>query len=178
MPVGATSDLSKTQDACSLSLRERARVRGNETPPTETADRILPVQFDRLPGPVACAAQKQISRDAPRTTGVGRQAHWCFERCFPLTPPSPLGRGRIARRAFATAERLDSSQSGARCSLSLRERARVRGNETPPTKTAARILQPQFNLLPESKLAITSGPKSVDGGSAGNRKGRQLRVAA
>jgi hypothetical protein len=41
----------------------------------------------------------------------------------------PLGRGRIARRAFANPERLDSLPRGMPCSLSLWERARVRGNE-------------------------------------------------
>jgi len=33
--------------------------------------------------------------------GARSQAHWCFERCFPLTPPSPLGRGRIVHRCVA-----------------------------------------------------------------------------
>ncbi len=56
-------------------------------------------------------------------------------------------------------------------SLSLREivaarSARVRGNEAQPTKTAGRILQGQLDRLPESELAITSGAKPVDGGSA------------
>ncbi len=37
MPARATSDLRKTQDDRSLSLRERAGVRGNETQPTKTA---------------------------------------------------------------------------------------------------------------------------------------------
>src|SRR6266852_1967225 len=63
--------------------------------------------------------------------------------------PPPTGRGRIARRAFASPERLGSSPRGMRCPLSLRERARVRGNETPPTKTAGRILQAQLDRLPE-----------------------------
>src|SRR5437899_6279575 len=39
---------------------------------------------------------------------------------------SPLGRGRITRLAFANQERLDSLQRGMRCSLSPRERVRVR----------------------------------------------------
>jgi hypothetical protein len=90
VPVRATSDLRKTQDDRSLSLRERARVRGNETPPTKTAGPILQAQLDRLPQSVACGAQKQISRRALRTTGVSRQTHWCFERCFPLTPALSL----------------------------------------------------------------------------------------
>ena len=54
MPMGATPDLGKTQDARSLSLREivaarSARVRGNERQPTKTAGRILQAQLDRLP---------------------------------------------------------------------------------------------------------------------------------
>jgi len=51
-------------------------------------------------------------------------------------------------------------------SLSLRERDRVRGNETQPTKTAGRILQAQLDPLTESKLAITLSQKPVDSGSA------------
>src|SRR5712691_8317270 len=62
------------------------------------------------------------------------QAHWCFERGFPLTPALSIG-GRIVCRAFGNRENIDSSQRGVRCSLSLRERARVRGNETQPTQT-------------------------------------------
>src|SRR5438445_13132876 len=76
---------------CSLSPGERVRVRGNETPPTKTAGRTSPAQLDRLTEPVAGATQKQISRRALRTTGVSRQSHWCFERCFPLTPALSLG---------------------------------------------------------------------------------------
>jgi hypothetical protein len=53
-----------------------------------------------------------------------------------------------------------------------RERARVRGNETPPTKTAGRILQAQLDKLLDSELTITSSAKPVDGGSASARKGR------
>src|SRR6267378_7708 len=48
MPAGATPDLRKTQDVGPLSLRESAEVRGNETPPTKTAGRILPAQLDWL----------------------------------------------------------------------------------------------------------------------------------
>src|SRR5229473_5592696 len=54
--------------------------------------------------------------------------------------------------------------------LSLRERARVRGNETPPTKTAGRILPAQLDWLRESKLAFTSGAEPVDGRRARGRK--------
>src|SRR5438445_3277971 len=64
-----------------------------------------------------------------------------------------------------------------RCSLSLRERARVRGNETQPTETVGRILQAQLDRLPESELAIPSSAESVDGGSAPSRKRRQSKIA-
>ncbi len=156
------------------------------------------------------------------------QAHWCFERCFPLTPalslgerenrpprirqsratrlvtardavsPLPAGEGqgegerdeanrngrtnfagatrsarrvkvgylierRACRRLFANPERLDSSQRGMRCSLSLRERARVRGNETKPTETAGRISPAQLDRLAESRSAISSSAEPVEG---------------
>jgi len=55
------------------------------------------------------------------------QARWFAERFFPLTPALSPRRGRIVRCAFADPERLDSSPRGMRCSLSRRERARVRG---------------------------------------------------
>src|SRR5258708_3505927 len=57
-----------------------------------------------------------------------------------------------------------------RCSLSLRERDRVRGKETQSTETAGRILQAQLDRLAESGLAITSSAEPVDGGSARGRK--------
>ncbi len=122
--------------------------------------------------------------------GARSQAHWCFERSFPLTPPSPLGRGRLAGRCVANrthgivrvfrrriAERtapvgatseLRKTQGAG--SLSRRERARVRGNGTQPTETAGRILQAQLNRLSESELAITASEKPVDGRRARGRK--------
>src|SRR5713226_6825227 len=75
------------------------------------------------------------------------QARWFARRFFPLTPALSPRRGRTVRRAFANPERFDSSQRGMRCSLSLRERARVRGNATPPTKTAGRTLPAQLDRL-------------------------------
>src|SRR5258708_14109416 len=73
-------------------------------------------------------------------------------------------------RGFANPERLGSSRHGVRYSLSLRERARVRGNEAPPTKSTGRIFQAQLDRFPEPGLAITSGAKPVDGGGADGRK--------
>ena len=61
---------------------------------------------------------------------------------FPSPRPYPSGRGRIVRRLAASSgrqdqsqrrdgqSRLESSESGGDCSLSLKERARVRGNRT------------------------------------------------
>src|SRR6266568_5259734 len=84
-------------------------------------------------------------------------------------------RGKIARHAFANPERLESSQRGMRRSLSLRERVRVRGNETQPTETAGRILQAQPNRLPESDLATTSSAEPVASGSGRPRNLRQVQ---
>src|SRR5713226_3844108 len=100
----------------------------------------------------------------------GSQTNRCFERAFPLTPPSPSGRGSVARRAFANPERLDLSPRGMRYSLSLRERVRVRGNGTPPTETPRRLLQAQIDWLAEAGLAIISSPEPVDGRRARGRK--------
>ncbi len=111
---------------------------------------------------------------APASEPSARFANsrWFWRRDeFPSPRPSPNGRGRIVRRALGNPERLDSSQRGMRCSLSLRERVRVRGNETQPTKTAGPILQAQLDRLPESELAIASGAEPVDGGSARPRPG-------
>src|SRR6266702_2197618 len=82
-------DSSRRGMRCSLSLRERVRVRGNEAPPTKSAGRILQAQLDRLSEPVACATQKQISRHARRTTGVNREAELVFRALRPPYPPPP-----------------------------------------------------------------------------------------
>ncbi len=188
MPVGATSDLSKTQDACSLSLRERARVRGNETPPTKTAGRILQAQLDRL----AESRLADISRAKPADSESvrSRKRIGASIVASPSPRPSPPGRGRIVRRAVANRTRRvvrlrrrsigertvpvgatsDLSKTQDASSLSLWERARVRGNEAPPTKTAARILQAQLDRLAESKLADISRAKAIEGGTASGRK--------
>src|SRR5437867_3206318 len=47
--------------------------------------------------------------------------------CFPSPRPSPLGRGRIIARPLANRARWELSRVGSCCSLSLRERVRVRG---------------------------------------------------
>jgi hypothetical protein len=174
----------------SLSLRERVRVRENETQPTKTAGRISPAQPDRLPD----SELTTISSARPVDGGSGRGRKrigvssvtspsprplpWAGRRAdalllcvtSPSPRPSPWGRGRIARRAVVNPQRLDSSQRGMRRSLSLRERARVRGNQTQPTKTAGRILPAQPDRLPDSELTTTSSARPVDGGSARGRK--------
>src|SRR5216684_4175462 len=152
----------------SLSLRERARVRGNETPPTKTDERVFQAQLDQLPE----SGLAITSSAAPVDGGAahGRKRIGFSSVASPSPRPSPLGRGRIVHRAFADAGRLESSRRGMRGSLSLRERARVRGNETPPTKTDERVFQAQLDQLPESGLAITSSAAPVDGGAAHGRK--------
>src|SRR5258708_4872374 len=72
---------------------------------------------------------------------------------------------------------LESSRRGMRCPLSLGERAWVRGNETPPTKTAGRILPAQLDRLPESEFATTSIAEPAAGGSGRPRNLRQVQIA-
>ena len=158
------------RDAVSPLPAGEGQGEGNETPPTKTPGRILQAQPDRRPEPIACAAKNKFPdvlyagpTQAGKRVGVSSVAS-------PSPRPSPLGRGRIARRVFANPERLDSSQRGTRCPLSLRERARVRGNETKPTETAGRILLAQLDRLSDSELTITSSAKPVDGGRAPGRK--------
>jgi hypothetical protein len=52
----------------------------------------------------------------------------CSSVAFPLTPPSPSGRGRTIGRVEMKLESLLCSQHELNCSLPPRERARVRGN--------------------------------------------------
>src|SRR5437899_12894922 len=49
-------------------------------------------------GSARAAPRLRVDNHAERkagrwSKGAHSQAHWCFEHCFPLTPPSPLGRG-------------------------------------------------------------------------------------
>src|SRR6266568_6209967 len=46
---------------------------------------------EKRPGGLGLCYQKQIFRHTRRTTGASRQARWCFDRCFPLTPALSLG---------------------------------------------------------------------------------------
>ena len=93
----------------SLSLRERARVRGKAA-----RNRQGP---GALPG---------VERCFPSLRVVGfigtSQAGWFAERFFPLTPALSPRRGRTVRCAFANPERLDSSPRGMRCYLREREK--------------------------------------------------------
>ncbi len=78
-----------------------------------------------MPSPVGKGGQVECwSRGAEHGSGQRR-------RDFSPSPrPSPLGRGRIVHRACANPQRLDLSRRGMRCSLSLRERGRVRGERS------------------------------------------------
>ncbi len=107
------------------------------------AARILQAQLDRL----VESKLADMSRAKPldSESARGRKRIGPSIVASPSPRPSPPGRGRIVRRAFANPERLDFSQRGMRCSLSLRERARVRGNEAPPTKTRSASLFSSFS---------------------------------
>src|SRR5713226_3233716 len=83
-PAGATSDLRKTQDANSLALRERARVRGNETPPTKTAGRILQAQRELL-------RKSELATTSSEKPVVGRRARG-RKRIGVSSVPSPSPR--------------------------------------------------------------------------------------
>ncbi len=82
----------------SLSLRERVRVRGNETQHIIRCGRILPTPQELL-GPGILLAQPVCSAGEleRRQAGTGgwpqtrSPAHGCFERYFPLTPALSLG---------------------------------------------------------------------------------------
>jgi hypothetical protein len=96
---------------CSLSLRERARVRGKAA-----------CSCQGLP---ALAGVELCFRSLRVVDSIGSSpARWFAERLFPLTPALSPRRGRTVRCAFANPERLDSSQREMRCFLSLRERVR------------------------------------------------------
>ena len=61
---------------------------------------------------------------------------------FPLTPPSPAGRGRTQHRRGRVARRLDLPKRVIRCSLSPGERVRVRASRwAPATAASAGIVQ-------------------------------------
>jgi hypothetical protein len=93
----------------SLSLRERARVRGKAA-----RNRQGP---GALPGAEFCSPSLRV------IDFIGSLQARCFaERFFPLTPALSPRRGRTVRCAFANSERLDSSPRGMRCSLRERER--------------------------------------------------------
>ncbi len=57
--------------------------------------------------------QKEIPRHVLSRTGVSRQARWCFERCFPLTPALSLGEreNRTPRFRQSRASRLLAAQA-------------------------------------------------------------------
>jgi hypothetical protein len=63
---------------------------------------------------------------------IRRLARIFLTACSPSPRPSPLGRGRIVARRLARRVGLERSRRGRGCSLSLRERVRVRGNKPRP----------------------------------------------
>jgi hypothetical protein len=92
----------------SLSLRERARVRGKAARNRQGPGALPGVErcFPSL-GVVVFIGSSQAGRFA--------------ERFLPHTPALSPRRGRTVRGAFANPERLDSSPRGMRCSLRERE---------------------------------------------------------
>jgi len=93
----------------SLSLRERARVRGTAAYNCQRLGALLGVEL--------CVPSLRMADFI-----FGPQARWFAERFFPLTPALSPRRGRTVRRAFANPERLDSSPRGMRCFLLESER--------------------------------------------------------
>src|SRR6266571_4305421 len=94
---------------CSLSLRERARVRGKATRTRQGLGALSGVEL--------CFPSLRV------VDIIGSsQARWFAERFFPLTPALSPRRGRTVRCTVATPERLDSSPRGMRCSLRESER--------------------------------------------------------
>ena len=132
------SRLVAAREQCSLSLRERARVRGNETQPSKTAGRILQAQLDRLHERAWISHQAQsLSMAEARAVASA----WVFRALLPPHPgPLPWGEGESS--AALSPIQSASTRCSAGCGVpSPRGRARVRGNETQLTKTAGRILQ-------------------------------------
>ncbi len=88
----------------SLSLRERARVRGKAACNCQG--------LGALPGAEPCFASLRVVELIGSS-----QTRWFAGRFFPLTPALSPRRGRTVRCAVANPERLDSSPRGIRCSL-------------------------------------------------------------
>ena len=103
------SQVGSHRETNSLSLRERARVRGKAA-----RNRQGP---GALPGVERCFPSLRV------VDFIGSsQAGWFAERFFPLTPALSPRRGRTVRCTFAYPERLDSSPRGRGCCLRERER--------------------------------------------------------
>src|SRR5438445_13729505 len=115
---------------------------------------MLQARLDRLSGPelaITSCAEPVDSGSARSRKRIGVSSV-----AFPSPRPLPWGEGeslaakwRIERAGsrgclgvesrsarYQRERRPTQQRRGMRCPLSLRERARVRGNETPPTKTA------------------------------------------
>src|SRR5258708_10601671 len=81
----------------SLSPREGKgegeRDAANQNGRTNFAGSVRPAPRLRVDNHIECKACRCWKR-------ARSQAHWCFERSFPLTPPSPLGRERRILRLY------------------------------------------------------------------------------
>ena len=118
MPARATSDLRKTQDDRSLSLRERARVRGNETQPTKRPDQFC--KFNST-GSLRRSWLSHRAKSLSMVEGRAVASAVVFRAFLPPHPALSLEERENGPPRFANPERLDSSQRGMRFSLSLRE---------------------------------------------------------
>jgi len=88
---------------------------------------------------------------------------------FPLTLPSPAGRGNTAPRAATSREVLDWRKRGRRFSLAPRERARVRGKPRSKHQCACQLpmnsatqapCAPRFNAETPARPSAFDSPRS------------------
>src|SRR5713226_182358 len=96
--IRCSCTLRQTQDANSLSLRERARLRGNETQPTKTAGRILPAQRERSSesGSATTSSEKPVDGRRAR----GRKRSGVSSVPSPSPRPLPWGEGESPAAAW------------------------------------------------------------------------------
>ena len=97
---------------------------------------------------VSVSRRSASPRHAMKTTsnlaqvlGAKRERRIARSASFPSPLPSPLGRGRTVASRKANRSALELSSCGLCCSLSLRERERVRGNR--PSFNSARKTSPE-----------------------------------
>ena len=78
-------------------------------------------------------------------TAIRNLRAWVGHAVFPSPRPSPVGRGRIVSSALVRQARSMTASAADGCSLSWRERVRVRGNGS--LYTQARRVLPEFSSL-------------------------------